>query len=230
MRKNSLVKRAAVLTMAGALAVTGFLGFAPRNVYANDGSYNYVTEGISEVDFDGTAVITSEYANIRDGASTTSPVIATAKKGTVLKLEGRVQSFGKDTKWFKVWVDLDEGGQGAGYISNLTFDMVEDKAPAAKKEATAKKETTAEATEKEATATTRETCVFTVDKVNKTMKVAQDVFVRKGPKTTYDIMGSLAAGKTVQVTGQVMKHGSKACWVQVNFNGKTGYVCTDYLK
>ena len=81
MSKNSLIKRAAVLTMAGALAVTGIIGFAPRNVYANDGSYNYVTEGISVVDFDGTAVITSEYANIRDGASTTSPVIATVKKG-----------------------------------------------------------------------------------------------------------------------------------------------------
>ena len=134
MRKNSLVKRAAVLTMAGALAITGIVGFAPRNVYANDGSYNYVTEGISVVDFDGTAVITSEYANIRDGASTTSPVIATVKKGTVLKLEGRVQSFGEDTKWFKVWVDLDDGGQGAGYISNLTFDMVDEDAPAAKAE------------------------------------------------------------------------------------------------
>ena len=221
MRKNSLVKRAAVLTMAGALAVTGIIGFAPRNVYANDGSYNYVTEGISVVDFDGTAVITSEYANIRDGASTTSPVIATAKKGTVLKLEGRVQSFGKDTKWFKVWVDLDDGGQGAGYISNLTFDMVDEGAPAAKAETTASKAATTAKTE---------TCQFTVEKVNKTMKVAQDVYVRKGPKTTYDIMGSLAAGKTAQVTGQVFKHGSKACWVQVNFNGKTGYVCTDYLK
>ena len=52
----------------------------------------------------------------------------------------------------------------------------------------------------------------------------------KGPKTTYDIMGSLAQGKTVRVTGQVFKHGSKACWVQVDYNGKTGYVCTDYLK
>ena len=225
MRKNSLVKRVAVLTMAGALAVTGIVGFAPRNVYANDGSYNYVTEGISEVDFDGTAVITSEYANIREGASTTCPVIATAKKGTVLKLEGRVQSFGKDTKWFRVWVDLDAGGQGAGYISNLTFDMVDEKAPAT--EAETGKVATAD---KAASTTKTETCVFTVEKVNKTMKVAQDVYVRKGPKTTYDIMGSLTAGKTVQVTGQVFKHGSKACWVQVNFNGKTGYVCTDYLK
>ena len=221
MRKNSLIKRVAVLTMAGALAVTGIIGFAPRNVYANDGSYNYVTEGISVADFDGTAVITSEYANIREGASTTSPVIAKVDKGTVLKLEGRVQSFGKDTKWFKVWVDLDAGGQGEGYISNLTFDMVDEGAPAAKAETT---------TAKAATTAKTETCQFTVEKVNKTMKVAQDVYVRKGPKTTYDIMGSLAAGKTVQVTGQVFKHGSKACWVQVNFNGKTGYVCTDYLK
>ena len=221
MRKNSLIKRAAVLTMAGALAVTGIIGFAPRNVYANDGSYNYVTEGISVADFDGTAVITSEYANIREGASTTSPVIAKVDKGTVLKLEGRVQSFGKDTKWFKVWVDLDAGGQGEGYISNLTFDMVDEGAPAAKAETT---------TAKAATTAKTETCQFTVEKVNKTMKVAQDVYVRKGPKTTYDIMGSLAAGKTAQVTGQVFKHGNKACWVQVNFNGKTGYVCTDYLK
>ncbi len=221
MRKNSLVRRVAVVAMATAIAFTGFVGFTSRNVYANDGSYNEVTEGISIRDISATGVVVSEYANIRDGASTTAPVLKTVDKGTRLDLTGRVQKDGEDTKWFRVYVDLEDGGQSAGYISNLTFDMEEEATPAAKAETTEKKAAAAKNTE---------ACVFTVEKVNKTMKVAQDVWVRKGPKTTYDIMGSLAAGKTAKVTGQVFKHGSKACWVQVDFNGKTGYVCTDYLK
>ena len=42
MRKNSLVRRVAVVAMAAAIAFTGFVGFTSRNVYANDGSYNEV--------------------------------------------------------------------------------------------------------------------------------------------------------------------------------------------
>lgn len=221
MRKNSLLRRAAVVAMAAAIAITGFTGFSSRNVYANDGSYNEVTENITIRDISATGVVVSEHANIRDGASTTAPILKTVDKGTRLDLTGRVQKDGEDSKWFRVYVDLEDGGQSAGYISNLTFDMEDEAAPAAKAETIENKAAASKNTE---------TCVFTVEKVNKTMKVAQDVWVRKGPKTTYDIMGSLAAGKTVQVTGQVFKHGSKACWVQVDFNGKTGYVCTDYLK
>ncbi len=221
MRKNSLMKRVAVATMAAAIAITGLVGFASRNVYANDGSYNEVTQDISVRDITATGVVTSEYANIRDGASTTSPILKKVVKGTRLDLTGRVQKSGQDTKWFRVYVDLEDGGQSAGYISNLTFDMEGETTSAATME---------NAENKAADTRKTETCVFTVEKANKTMKVAQDVWVRKGPKTTYDTMGSLKEGKTVQVTGQVFKHGKKACWVQVNFNGKTGYVCTDYLK
>lgn len=73
-------------------------------------------------------------------------------------------------------------------------------------------------------------CEFKVEKASKNMKAAQDVYVRKGPKTTFDIMGAFVKGADVKVTGQVFKHGNKACWVQVDYKGATGYVCTDYLK
>ncbi|MDO4977271.1 MAG: SH3 domain-containing protein [Eubacteriales bacterium] len=66
--------------------------------------------------------------------------------------------------------------------------------------------------------------------MNKTMKAAHDVYVRKGPKKEFEKLGAYAKGAEVKVTGQVYKHGNKACWVQVSYKGETGYVCTDYLK
>jgi len=211
MKKKFLIKKVATIFMTAALAITAVAGIAPARTYASDGSYMEEHKELSVKDYKGTATITSAKANVRDGASTSTSVVKTYKKGTKINLTGRVLKKGKNTKWYRVWVKYKDGGEGAGYISNKTFKI---------NKSSGKSKSSSKSEKKD----------FTVKKLDKTMKATQDVNVRKGPSTSYGKLGALQKGKTVKVTGQVYKNGKKASWVRVKFDKKTGYICTNYLK
>ncbi len=57
-----------------------------------------------------------------------------------------------------------------------------------------------------------------------TMVATANVNVRKGPSTSYSIVGSLAKGETVQKTG------TSGNWTQVRYNNQTAYISSSYLK
>lgn len=53
--------------------------------------------------------------------------------------------------------------------------------------------------------------------------------VRSGPGASYSKLGSLARGKTFDITGKAAD-GSGVTWYRLNYNGKTGYVSAAYVK
>ena len=57
-----------------------------------------------------------------------------------------------------------------------------------------------------------------------TMVATANVNVRKGPSTSYSIVGSLVKGETVQKTG------TSGNWTQVRYNNQTAYISSSYLK
>ena len=51
-----------------------------------------------------------------------------------------------------------------------------------------------------------------------------DVRMRKGPSTSYSIVGTYDKGTKMTITG------SQKGWYKVSYNGKTGYVSSDYMR
>ena len=53
--------------------------------------------------------------------------------------------------------------------------------------------------------------------------------VRSGPGSSYSRLGSLAKGKTFDITGKATD-GSGVIWYRLTYNGKTGYVSSSYVR
>ena len=70
---------------------------------------------------------------------------------------------------------------------------------------------------------------FTIAAVNETMYATTGVNVRSGYSTNDTILGGLAAGSSVTVTGKVQKDGQDYGWYQVSYNGASGYVSSQFL-
>ena len=71
---------------------------------------------------------------------------------------------------------------------------------------------------------------ITVQPADQTMYVISDELnVRSGCSTSDQILGSMVNGQSVQVTGIVQKNGTDNGWVQIAFNGGSGYVSSAYL-
>lgn len=63
-----------------------------------------------------------------------------------------------------------------------------------------------------------------------TVNTAKDpLTVRSGAGSTYSKLGTLAKGKVFDITGQA-SDSKGTIWYQLNFNGKTGYVSSQYVK
>lgn len=212
------MRKGIIKTAFAALALSMMVGapLATLNVSANDGLGIYAEKDNTYIkDLDREAVVTASSANVREGINTETRVLNVFDKGTKFHIDGVACKDSGQTNWYRVIVkDQKYGGETAGYIHKSTFEFTDNK--------DSKKEDKKEQKDTK--------CEYKVEKVTKNMTAADDVYVRKGPKTTYSKMGSYTKGDTVKVTGQVYKHGNKACWVQVSYKGETGYVCSDYLK
>ena len=55
------------------------------------------------------------------------------------------------------------------------------------------------------------------------------MFVRSGPGTGYSKLGYLKSGKTFTVKGKA-QDSSGVWWYTLDYNGKTGYVSSKYVK
>ena len=49
-------------------------------------------------------------------------------------------------------------------------------------------------------------------------------YIRTGPNTASTILGSLEAGDTVTITGEIRN------WYQISYEGGTAFVCKDYMQ
>ena len=71
---------------------------------------------------------------------------------------------------------------------------------------------------------------FTITAADETMySTASDLCVRTGCSTSETVIGTLGYGESVKVTGHVLRNGEDYGWVQVSYNGTTGYAYAGFL-
>ena len=69
-----------------------------------------------------------------------------------------------------------------------------------------------------------------VEALNKTCYVTcTSLNVRAGSNSSAEVLGVLSAGSAVAVTGAVKENGAYTGWYQISYQGKTGYVSSEYL-
>ena len=70
---------------------------------------------------------------------------------------------------------------------------------------------------------------YTIVAMDATMYATAGVNDRAGYSTSDQILGGLAAGSSVHVTGKVQKDGADLGWYQVAYNGASAYISTSFL-
>lgn len=76
----------------------------------------------------------------------------------------------------------------------------------------------------------KQSTVTSVANTTGTVNTAKDpLIVRSGPGKSYSKLGTIAKGKTFSITGKV-QDSTGVWWYTFNFNGKTGYVSSAYVK
>lgn len=70
-----------------------------------------------------------------------------------------------------------------------------------------------------------------ISKYSSKSAVSTDVLnYRKGPATTFGVIGTMGTGAQMKLQLPAKRSGSKEHWYRVKVNGKTGYVIRDYVK
>ena len=70
---------------------------------------------------------------------------------------------------------------------------------------------------------------FSIVGLDKTMYATSGVNVRQGASTDSLIIGGLAEGTAVKVTGKVQRNGQDYGWYQINYEGAAGFVSASFL-
>lgn len=70
---------------------------------------------------------------------------------------------------------------------------------------------------------------YTIVAMDATMYTTAGVNVRAGYSTSDTVLGGLAAGSSVHVTGKVQKDGADLGWYQVAYNGASAYISASFL-
>ncbi|MBQ3371256.1 MAG: SH3 domain-containing protein [Mogibacterium sp.] len=70
-----------------------------------------------------------------------------------------------------------------------------------------------------------------ISKYGSKSAVSTDVLnYRKGPATTFKVLGTMGMGAQMKLQLPAKRSGSKESWYRVKVNGNTGYVISDYVK
>lgn len=191
----------------------------------------------------GTANVTASSAKIRKSADTGSETVASVKKGDKLDVIASKKDSNGYT-WYKVYVDDEETGYIRSDLVTVDGTISEEKSNDTKTEnnSTAQTSSTGSTTtvvgsnsvtteKKEEPAETSEVTVNETDVA--TAKATDDVRVRKGAGTKFDVAGQAKKGTEVTVTGAAADTEGKN-WYQVSFSegDKTvsGFIREDFLE
>ena len=125
MKKNTMIKRAAILFMSGTMAFTAFMAPAmTASVSANDGTGVYAEDNMTIEDMEEKAVVTASAANVRESGGTQYRVLNVLPQGTEFVVTGRLMKDGAATNWYRVeTTDQTYGGETSGYIHKSTFEF-----------------------------------------------------------------------------------------------------------
>ncbi len=63
-----------------------------------------------------------------------------------------------------------------------------------------------------------------ITSLSQTGVCSSPAYVRSGPNTASDILGSLEQGDTVAITGEIRN------WYRISYQGSTAYICKDYMQ
>ena len=162
----------------------------------------------------------TDVVNIRSSDSETADKIAKTEKGEVF-----TQLEALENGWSKI-----EYNGGTAYVKTEYFEEVTDEQPAEEAQAAENTETE-EKQEETAQAATEEKTEEKTDNSGSVsvyakgkMTVKEAVKFRGGQSTDAEILGSIFPGETVDVKEQYSNG-----WAKVEYNGKTGYIKSEFL-
>ena len=190
----------------------------------------------------GTAKVVASSGKIRAAADTSSDTKASVKKGDKLDVIASKKD-GSGYTWYKVYIDDEETGYIRADLVTVEGTISEEKESSSTSSTTTTSESggnktvvgsnnSTETEKKEETKT--EVAVVNVSETDvATAKATDDVRVRKGAGTKFDVAGQAKKGTEVTVSGIAADSDGKN-WYQISFNegDKTvnGFIREDFLE
>ncbi len=149
----------------------------------------------------GTVNTQKDPLTVRSGAGSSYSKLGSLAKGKTFTITGKVTD-GSGMTWYRLTYNGKTGYVSASYVKTTST----------------------------ASASSKTTTVTPVTNMKGTINTASSpLTVRSGAGTTYSKLGTLAKGKTFDITGQT-SDSKGVVWYQLNYNGKTGYVSSKYVK
>ena len=194
----------------------------------------------------GTAKVVASSGKIRAGADTSADTVASVKKGDKLDVIASKKD-GSGYTWYKVYVNDKDTGYIRADLVTVEGTISEEKENSSTNSTSTTSEsggnktvvgsnnsTEAEKKEETKTETKTEVAVVNVSETDvATAKATDDVRVRKGAGTNFDVAGQAKKGTEVTVSGIAADSDGKN-WYQVSFNDgdKTvnGFIREDFLE
>lgn len=194
----------------------------------------------------GTAKVVASSGKIRAGADTSADTVASVKKGDKLDVIASKKD-GSGYTWYKVYVNDKDTGYIRADLVTVEGTISEEKENSSTNSTSTTSEsggnktvvgsnnsTEAEKKEETKTETKTEVAVVNVSETDvATAKANDDVRVRKGAGTNFDVAGQAKKGTEVTVSGIAADSDGKN-WYQVSFNDgdKTvnGFIREDFLE
>lgn len=160
----------------------------------------------------GTCKVSESAAKIRATASTSAEVVGSTTRGTKLDVISSTKDSSGYT-WYKVYVENQKTGYIRGdLVTDVSGDIASEDGGS----------TSTSTTTNEASTTTVDSCQYTSGKVKDQVNVRESASASSNKKTT------ASAGKTVSITGQAKDSDGKI-WYQVNIDGTTGFIRSDFI-
>lgn len=203
MRKLTLVKSAFAVAMAALLALPASVYAMPTDIkeaVTSDDYDAYALQNDYSYDDDELLDVDGEYVATAKAMIRVSPFGKIIDK-TVPGVKYHVTGECQDCMWYQVEVNGEKG-----YVYTM-YLVPED-----------------EYNEDTGSNSDFEQNIKELD-LEMTVTNAKSVNVRTKPSSSGDIIGKIKEGEDVEVTGNVLTTN----WYQVEYKGKTGYVCDDYL-
>lgn len=179
------------------------LKYNSKNGYVSSKYVNIKQASVTSVsDTKGTVTTKKDPLIVRSGPGSSYSKIGSLAKGKTFSITGK-----STDKSGVVWYRLTYNGK-TGYVSSVYV------------------KTTSSGTSSSGSSSS----VTTITNTKGTVNTKSDpLTVRSGAGTKYSKLGSLAKGKTFDINGQT-KDSSGTVWYRLVYNGKTGYVSSQYVK
>ena len=169
----------------------------------NTGNTNNSGSTSTETTKMGTVINVTTNLRVRSGASTSSSILGYLRNGS------NVTIIGEPGDWYKI-----KFNDGTGYVAKEYIQVID----------SINNSGSSSNNNNSNSNTSTDNTITAMSKTGQVVNISTNLRVRSAPNTDSSVLGYLLNGATVNITGQTTN------WYRINYNGKEGYVCSDYIR